>query len=141
MRDIAIGLLRVAKGITIDWPKEFSRWDDPAQVFVDRWFMSKKPKNAKLYAQLAEAYPYSGYAYRLDQFVPFVGKYASWSMTMDGLNKFRTMPGMGGSNGLYVYKAKITHGIDLAMMVKEEGLASDSFGGLIVWRRSFRLWK
>lgn len=102
----------------------------PASVFIGRWFFSNKPRSANLYRDLAKAYPFSGTAYRVDSYPPYVGKYASWSSSLRGIEKWKDVQGI--SDEAIIYSGKISKGFDLAKFVKGEGLEGDSAAKLIM---------
>lgn len=102
----------------------------PASVFIGRWFMSKKPRSANLYRDLAKAYPFSGTAYRVDGYPPHAGKYGSWSGSRKGIEKWKDIQGI--SDEAIIYSGKISKGFDFTKFVKGEGLEGDYGAKLIM---------
>jgi len=98
---------------------------DP-ELFIGRWFLSKKSKDKKLYAMLAKKYPFKGRAWRLDE-SPHDKPYASWSGTLDGIIAWKeSMSPLGRTPpGWHVYSGSITKGIDLTKLIKDNKLESD----------------
>lgn len=115
MRDLANKLDEAVRKMTVD---NF----DP-ELFIGRWFLSKKPKDKKLYEWLAKKYPFKGRAWRLDT-SPHNKPYASWCGTLNGIIAWKeTMDPLGRTPpGWHVYSGTITKGIDLTKLVKDAKL-------------------
>lgn len=107
---------------------------DP-EIFFGRWFLSRKKSIPKDWInQLAQKYPYSGKAFRLDsKNKPSGAPLTSWCRTTMGLIQwklhkgvYRTPPDMND------YVGTITKGVDLAKFVKETGAGGKESGALIL---------
>lgn len=95
---------------------------DP-QVFFTAWVMSKKDRIPLHWIKyLAEKYPYSGRAFRLDT-SPHGAPLSSWSKSLDGLIEWKSMmPGNALARtpeGFSTYRGMITKGIDIAAFVAD----------------------
>ena len=115
----------------IEYPDDYyGHKTPPADVFLGRWFFSKKPRSANFYRDLAKAYPFSGTAYRIDSYPPHAGKYASWSGSRKGIEKWKDIQGI--SDEAFIYSGKISKGFDFTKFVKGEGLEGDYGAKLIM---------
>jgi hypothetical protein len=131
-RKIARELVVLARELVsgdIEYPSSIADLDNPAQAFIGRWFFSKKKTvtDSKFMNQLASKYPYRGEAYRQDSYIPFVGKYASWSKSTEGIRKWKEHVGSS-----YLYKGNIVKGIDLTKFIKDNDLQHDYAAELIM---------
>ena len=101
---------------------------DP-QEFLTNWFFSKKPKDPKIYKELAKHYPYKGRAFRLDDWEkPYNKPYASWSKSTNGLIQWKWTMNSSGQDpkGMKSYMGTITKGVDLTNFLKGEKIDKNS---------------